>query len=64
VVVAAGGARLESQHLGGRGRKIFEFKASLAYRTSSKTARAISKNKTPNKRTKPNSNKDIRHFTK
>jgi hypothetical protein len=42
--------------LGGRGRRIFEFKASLVYRVSSRTARAVqrnpvSKNKT-NKQTK------------
>jgi hypothetical protein len=34
-----GGARLYSQHLGGRGRQISEFKASLVYRVSSRTAR-------------------------
>jgi hypothetical protein len=41
--------------LGGRGRQISEFKASLVYRVSSRTARAIqrnpvSKNKTKNKK--------------
>jgi hypothetical protein len=29
-----------SQHLGGRGRRISEFEASLVYRVSSRTARA------------------------
>jgi hypothetical protein len=38
------GARLYSQHLGGRGRRISEFEASLVYsRVSSRTARAIQK---------------------
>jgi hypothetical protein len=32
---------VESQHLGGRGRQISEFKASLVYRVNSRTARAI-----------------------
>jgi hypothetical protein len=30
--------------LGGRGRRIFEFKASLVYKVSSRTARAIQRN--------------------
>jgi hypothetical protein len=43
--------------LGGRGRQISEFKASLVYRVSSRTARAIQrnsvvKNKNKNKKTK------------
>jgi hypothetical protein len=40
----SGGARLKSQHLGGRGRGISEFKVSLVYRVSSRTARAIQRN--------------------
>jgi hypothetical protein len=32
------------QHLGGRGRQISEFEASLVYRVSSRTARAIQRN--------------------
>jgi hypothetical protein len=46
--------------LGGRGRRISEFEASLVYRVSSRTARAtqrnpVSKNKTKqNKKIKPN----------
>jgi hypothetical protein len=42
-------------HLGGRGRQISEFEASLVYRVSSRTARADSKNqgnKQTNKQTK------------
>jgi hypothetical protein len=35
----SGGARLYSQHLGGRGRRVSEFEASLVYRVSSRTAR-------------------------
>jgi hypothetical protein len=43
--------------LGGRGRRIFEFEASLVYRVSSRTARAtqrnpVSKNKTKQKQIK------------
>ena len=48
---AGGGAYLYSQHLGGRGRQISEFKTSLVYRVSSRTASVtqrnpVSKNKT------------------
>jgi hypothetical protein len=39
-----GGARLYSQHLGGRGRRISEFEASLVYRVSSRTVRATQRN--------------------
>jgi hypothetical protein len=40
-----GGARLKcSQHSGGRGRRTSEFKASLVYKVSSRTARAIQRN--------------------
>jgi hypothetical protein len=39
-----GGARLYSQHLGGRGRRISEFEASQGYRVSSRTARATQRN--------------------
>jgi hypothetical protein len=46
--------------LGGRGRQISEFEASLVYRVSSRTARAIQRNcvskKLKNKRTKKISN--------
>jgi hypothetical protein len=48
--------------LGGRGRWISEFEASLVYRVSSRTARAIQRNpvskkqKTKNKKTKKNNN--------
>jgi hypothetical protein len=38
------GTRLQSQHLGGRGRWISEFEASLVYRVSSRTARATQRN--------------------
>jgi hypothetical protein len=38
------GAHLESQHLVGRDRPISEFEASLVYRVSSRTARAIQRN--------------------
>jgi hypothetical protein len=35
---------LYSQYMGGRGRRISEFKASLVYRRSSRTARATQRN--------------------
>jgi hypothetical protein len=42
---SSGGTHLESQHLvGGRGRWISEFEASLVYRVSSRTARSIQRN--------------------
>jgi hypothetical protein len=34
----------KSQHLGGRGRQISEFEASLVYRVSSRTARTTQRN--------------------
>jgi hypothetical protein len=40
----SGGAYLYSQHLGGRGRQISEFEASLVNKVSSRTARAIQRN--------------------
>jgi hypothetical protein len=42
--------------LGGRGRQISEFKASLAYKVSSRTARAIQRNPV-SKKTKNKTNK-------
>jgi hypothetical protein len=46
--------------LGGRGRRISEFEASLVYRVSSRTARAIQRNPVSKKQTnkKPNKNKN------
>jgi hypothetical protein len=38
------GVRLYSQYLGGRGKCISGFEASLVYRVSSRTARAIQRN--------------------
>jgi hypothetical protein len=38
------------QHLGGKGRWVSEFKASLVYRVSSRTARAIQRNPVLKKR--------------
>jgi hypothetical protein len=38
--------------LGGRGRRISEFEASLVYKVSSRTARAIQRNPVSNKQTK------------
>jgi hypothetical protein len=50
----SGGARLYSQHLGGRGRLISEFEASLVYRVSSRTARATQRNPVSKNQNKPN----------
>jgi hypothetical protein len=53
--------------LGGRGRWISEFKASLVYRVSSKTARAIQRNpvsKTKTKQNKTKQNKTKQNKTK
>jgi hypothetical protein len=68
--LASGGAHLSSQHLGGRGRWISEFEASLVYKVSSKTARAtrrnpVSKNqkKQSNKQTKKNHTNPINQPT-
>jgi hypothetical protein len=49
--------------LGGRGRQISEFEASLVYKVSSRTARAtqrnpVSKNKQTNKQNKKNPNQN------
>jgi hypothetical protein len=43
--------------LGGRGRQISEFEASLVYRVSSKTARAIKRNPVSEKQTNKQTNK-------
>jgi hypothetical protein len=56
--------------LGGRGRRIFEFKASLVYKVSSRTARAtqrnpVSKNNNNNKKkkqTNKQTKKDVRPY--
>jgi hypothetical protein len=50
--------------LGGRGRQISEFKASLVYKVSSRTARAtwrnpVLKNKTKQNKTKQNKTKEV-----
>jgi hypothetical protein len=51
--------------MGGRGRQISEFKASLVYRVSSRTARTTQRNpvlkkqKTKNKNKKKNNNKSF-----
>jgi hypothetical protein len=53
--------------LGGRGRRISEFEASLVYRVSSRTARAIQKNpvlkkQNNNKKQKTNKQKTKKNF--
>jgi hypothetical protein len=75
----SGGTCLSSQHLGGRGRRISEFKANLFYRVNSRTARAtqktpVLKNKKqnnnnkpkpkPKRKRKPNQNKTKQNKTK
>jgi hypothetical protein len=51
--LGSAGTRLKSQHLGGRGRRISEFEASLVYKVSSRTARATQRNPvSKNKQTK------------
>jgi hypothetical protein len=46
-----------SGHSGGRGRRISEFKASLVYRVSSRTARAIQRNPVSKKNKQTNKQK-------
>jgi hypothetical protein len=63
-LLGSGGAHLQSQHLGGRGRQISMFEASLVYRVSSRTASETLSRKTQtnqtternkqNKKEKPN----------
>jgi hypothetical protein len=43
-MVGSGGTRHESQHSGGRDRRVSELEASLVYRVSSRTARATQRN--------------------
>jgi hypothetical protein len=43
----------ESQHLGGRGRRISEFEGSLVYKVSSRTARATQRNPVSKKKKGP-----------
>jgi hypothetical protein len=47
--------------LGGRGRRISEFEASLVYRVSSRTARAIQRNPVSEKKTKNKRKKEKRN---
>ena len=51
------GTRLEYQHSRGIDRQISEFKASLSYRVSFRTARAVQRNPVLKNKTKNNSNK-------
>jgi hypothetical protein len=51
-----GGAHLQSQHLGGRGRWIYEFETSLVFRVSSRTTRATKNNPVSKNQNQPNSN--------
>jgi hypothetical protein len=53
----SGGARLRSQPLGGRGRQISEFEASLVYKVSSRTARATQRNPVSKNKQTNNNNK-------
>jgi hypothetical protein len=59
------GARLQSQHLGGRGRWISEFEASLVYRVSSRTTRVTQKNLVSKKpKPKPKTNQPNKQTNK
>jgi hypothetical protein len=49
----------KSQHLGGRGRRISEFKASLVYKVSSRTARATQRNPVLKKERKKKKEKEL-----
>jgi hypothetical protein len=58
----SGDTCFSSQHLGGRGRQISEFEASLVYKVSSRTAKAtqrnsVSKNQNNTKQNKTKQNK-------
>ena len=48
IELGGGGPSLSSQHSGGRGQQISEFKVSLIYKVSSRTARATEKDKKTN----------------
>jgi hypothetical protein len=50
--------------LGGRGRQISEFEASLVYRVSSRTARAIQRNPVSGRKTKQNKTKQKKNKPK
>jgi hypothetical protein len=53
-----------SSNLGGRGRRISEFEASLVYKVSSRTARGTQRNSVwENKQTNNNNNKKTREKT-
>jgi hypothetical protein len=53
-------AHLESKHLGGRGRWIFELEASMVYRGSSSTVRATQRNHVSNNNNNNNKKKKRR----
>jgi hypothetical protein len=50
--------------LGGRGRRISEFEASLVYKVSSRTARAIQRNPVSNKQTNKQTEKNKKNNKK
>ena len=54
----------ESQHLRGRGRWISEFEASMVYRVSSRTARAIQRNSVSKIQKRNKTNKQNKHKNK
>ena len=62
-LLGGGGARLQSQHSGDRGRWTSEFEASLVHKVSSRTAMATQRNpvsKNKKKKTKKNNKKKKR----
>jgi hypothetical protein len=52
----------KTQHLGGRGRWLSEFKASLVYRVSSRTVRAIQRNPVSKNQKKKKKKKFLSHL--
>jgi hypothetical protein len=58
IQLGSGGACLQSQHLGGRGRWISEFEASLVYSLSSRTARTTQRNPVLKKKKKRRGRKE------
>jgi hypothetical protein len=58
-MLGGGGTCFWSQHLGGRGRQIFEFEASLVYRMSSRTAWDMQRNPASENKQKSKTNSEI-----
>jgi hypothetical protein len=59
----SGGTYLSSHHLGGRGRRVSEFKATLVYKVSSRTAKATQRKPVSKKKTKKNKKQKTKKTT-